>query len=122
MVRFKDGVVAVNAVTAGAVASTTIVLGVPNTAETFPAASLVHGYRMCVPSKVTIYVVGAVADQPPSSAYGGVDDVVILYPVTPVLSVAVNRVIGIKLLDEGDVAVNPVTTGASVSCCHEVNS
>ena len=78
MFRLIEGLVAVNVVTVGAVASTTTVAGEPNAADTLPEASFAHGYNIWVPSEVTRYVAGAVEDQPPSLADGGVGDVVIL--------------------------------------------
>ena len=68
-----------------------------------------------MPSDATVKVAGAVPVHPASPANGGVADVVILYPVTDTLSVAVNDVIGMFRLVEGDVAVNAVTEGAAVS-------
>jgi hypothetical protein len=67
---------------------------------------------------VTVYVAGAVADQPAAPAVGGVEVVVMRKPVIPVaprLSLAVNEVIGISLVVAGDVAVNAVTLGVPVS-------
>jgi hypothetical protein len=46
MFRLVDGDVAVKAVTVGAAVSTTTVGGVPNSADTFPAASFAHGYNV----------------------------------------------------------------------------
>jgi hypothetical protein len=46
MSRLFEGDVAVKVVTVGAVVSTSTVRGVENTADTFPAASLAHGYRV----------------------------------------------------------------------------
>ena len=63
--------------TVGAVVSTTTVLGIANTADTFPIASFAHGYNVYVPSEPTVYVEGAVPDQPPPPAAGGVEFVVI---------------------------------------------
>lgn len=97
--------------TAGAVVSTTTVPGVANTADTFPAASFAHGYKAYVPSDATVNVDGAIAVHPASPARGGVADVVILYPVTPALSLAVNDVTGMLRLVEGVVAVKAVTEG-----------
>ena len=62
-----------------------------------------------------MYVAGAVPVQPAAPAEGGVADVVIMYPVTATLSLAVNEVIGMLRLVDGDVAVNDVTTGTVVS-------
>ena len=101
--------------TVGAVVSTTTVLGVANTADTLPAASFAQGYNVYVPSDATVYVAGAVPVQPAAPAEGGVADVVMMYPVTAVLSVAVNDVTGIFKLVEGVVAVKAVTVGAVVS-------
>ena len=64
--------------TAGAVVSTVTVLGVGNTADTFPAASFTQGYKVYVPSDATVYVAGAVPVHPASPARGGVADSVIL--------------------------------------------
>jgi hypothetical protein len=113
--RLFDGDVAVKAVTVGAVASTSTVAGVAYTADTFPAASFAHGYSVYVPSEATVYVAGAEPVQPGLPAAGGVADSVIRYPVTPTVSVAVNDVIGISRLAEGDVAEKAVTVGAAVS-------
>jgi hypothetical protein len=63
--------------TVGRVVSTTTVLGVANTADTLPIASLAQGYRVYVPSEPTVYVAGAVPDHPPPPAGGGVAEVVI---------------------------------------------
>jgi hypothetical protein len=62
--------------TVGRVVSTTTVLGVANTTDTF-AASLAQGYRVYVPSEPTVYVAGAVPDHPPPPAEGGIEEVVI---------------------------------------------
>jgi hypothetical protein len=78
MFRLIEGVVAPKAITLGAIVSTTTVLGVPNTADTLPEASLAQGYNTYVPSKVTKYVGGAVVVQLLSPANGGVGEVVIL--------------------------------------------
>jgi hypothetical protein len=113
--RLFDGDVAVKAVTVGAVASTSTVRGVANTGDTFPASSFAHGYSVYEPSDATVYVAGAEPVQPGLPAAGGVADSVIRYPVTPTLSVAVNDVIGMSRLDDGDVAVKAVTVGDAVS-------
>jgi hypothetical protein len=55
--------------------------------------------------------VGAVAIQPEALAAGAVDDSVIMNPVTPTLSVAVNDVIETVNDAEVDGIVNAVTVG-----------
>ncbi len=70
---------------------------------------------MYVPSDTTAYVEGDVPDHPPPPTGGGVDDVVIWYPVTPSVSLAVNDIIGMLRLVDELAAVNAVTTGGVVS-------
>ena len=60
-------------------------------------------------------VVGAEAVQPAAPAVGGVADSVILYSVTDTLSEAVNAVIGMLRLVDGDVAENESTVGLVAS-------
>ena len=62
-----------------------------------------------------MYVAGADPVQLGLPAAGGVADSVIKYPVTPTLSVAVNDVIGMSRLVDGDVAVKDVTEGMPAS-------
>src|SRR5262245_30067197 len=92
----------------------TTVAGVP-TAEMLPAASLAQGKKVWLPSAAAVTVVGAVAVHPGSVAAGGVADLVIMYPVTATLSVAVNvlTLTGRLAADVG--RLNTVTTGAEVS-------
>lgn len=68
-----------------------------------------------MPLAATVYELGAVAVQPVAIALGVEAEVVIMYPVTATLSVAVNDVTGIVRDEEGDVTENEFTTGAIVS-------
>jgi len=81
----------VNVFTVGTMTSgSAIVTAVLLLAETLPAASLAQAKTVHVPLVEKTKVVGAVANQPTASAVGEVELSVIKYPVTPILSVAVN--------------------------------
>ena len=59
--------------------------------------------------------VGLETDQPSAPEEGGVDDSVIRYSLTAILSEAVKAVIGTLRLIEGDVTVNEFTVGLVIS-------
>jgi len=83
--------------------------------DTLPAASFAHAYSVFAPCVAKVWLVGAVALQPPAVAAGFADVSVRRYPVTPTASVAVRLVI--DTVNELAVAgmLNAVTTGAVVS-------
>lgn len=109
-----DGIV--NAVTTGfTISGKVIVTCALKPEDTFPAASFAHAYNVLVPSEVNVYDVGAKLLQPEFDASGADEVSVIKYPVTPLLSVAVNPEI-LTINDEEEAGMeNKVTSGFEIS-------
>ena len=105
-------------VTVGAVVSDELNVTVTEAlrlAETFPAASLAHAYKVFAPAVATVYDVGAATVQPVAVAAGVADDSFTRYPVTPTLSDAARLVIGTTREEAVVGTVKAVTVGAVVS-------